>query len=90
MKETVLNLINSNSFYTERALEVVCKEKIYIVVDLHKNKIASFNRTIYGAEFVVKHDTKNYIHFSDWNVSEIIEVVSPLQIFEFSAYEVGA
>jgi hypothetical protein len=90
MRELILNLINDNSFYNERAIELVrYKEKLYIVADLHNNKIVEFNTTIYGAEFTVKHDIVNYLHWSNWNVSEIIEVVSPLQIFEFSAYEIN-
>lgn len=89
MTQSTLALINSNDFYVERALEATCKGKVFIVADLHNNKIASFNRTIKGAESYVKNDAEYYRHYTARNTSPVrIEVVTPLQIVEIDSNKI--
>lgn len=83
MKQTILNIINSNADYIERALDAVCKNKVFVVV--HGERIVGFNRTIFGAEFSVKQDADNYYDFS---IKERVQVEEPLQIVEISAFDI--
>lgn len=84
MKKEVIEIINSNKNYKERAIDAICKNKVFVIVN--GKRIVTFNRTIFGAEFSVKQD-KDYYY--DFDTKETVQVKEPLQIIELSALEIG-
>ncbi|PER55733.1 hypothetical protein CN495_08240 [Bacillus thuringiensis] len=83
MKQTILNLINSNPHYVERAWDAMCKGKVFVLVN--EGRIVAFTRTNMGAESYVKSWTN---HYYDFDTKETVQIKAPLQIVEFLACEV--
>ena len=69
MREKVLEMLNNNRFYNERALEIAnAKDKVYVVFDTHHNKLANIGTTNKFAEYFIERETKEYTHWIDYNV----------------------
>lgn len=82
-KKQLIELINQNERYKERALDTMCKGRVFVVVN--GKLIVSFNRTNLGAESHVKQDKEYYY---DFDTKERIQVDSPLQIIRISVSDI--